>query len=298
VTDYLGQLVQRGRQPDNVIQPRLSSRFEPPRQARVETPTLGMSVERESPQGPTPADTPVDSVTESQRSEVPRGRSPRRGRVAGALSVDPEASVDQQPREERAASHVETRRIGARPIRIPGIEAGQPSRDAPVGRQEPRAAHTVETAATRRESEARALADPAPVPRVARMRKAPQIEEPTTRVAGRHSHDKPAIAETIAMQRDRRGEPRRPETTLEPRQIVKVVPRVGHETLRPPASKPIDLAAAEQSTGADAPTIHVTIGRVEIRASVAAPLSRKAQARPPAMSLEDYLKQRKGAARE
>jgi hypothetical protein len=42
----------------------------------------------------------------------------------------------------------------------------------------------------------------------------------------------------------------------------------------------------------------VTIGRVEIRAAVPAPAVRKAQSRPPAMSLEQYLKQRKGAARE
>jgi hypothetical protein len=42
----------------------------------------------------------------------------------------------------------------------------------------------------------------------------------------------------------------------------------------------------------------VTIGRVEIRASSPAPIPKKASPRPPALTLEQYLKQRKGASRE
>jgi hypothetical protein len=49
---------------------------------------------------------------------------------------------------------------------------------------------------------------------------------------------------------------------------------------------------------AESPTIHVTIGRVEIRAATAPPVPRRASPRPPAMSLEQYLKQRRGASRE
>jgi hypothetical protein len=54
----------------------------------------------------------------------------------------------------------------------------------------------------------------------------------------------------------------------------------------------------EQPAAAESQTIHVTIGRVEIRAAAAPPLPRKASPRPPAMSLEQYLKQRRGASRE
>ena len=48
-----------------------------------------------------------------------------------------------------------------------------------------------------------------------------------------------------------------------------------------------------------APTIKITIGRVDVRAIMpAAPAPRPAPARPsPALSLEDYLKQREGGRR-
>lgn len=45
----------------------------------------------------------------------------------------------------------------------------------------------------------------------------------------------------------------------------------------------------------DAPTIQVTIGRVEIRATVASTPARKTPTHRPAMSLDEYLKQRNGS---
>lgn len=45
----------------------------------------------------------------------------------------------------------------------------------------------------------------------------------------------------------------------------------------------------------DAPTIQVTIGRVEIRATIASTPIRKAPTHTPAMSLDEYLKQRNGS---
>jgi hypothetical protein len=48
----------------------------------------------------------------------------------------------------------------------------------------------------------------------------------------------------------------------------------------------------------EAPPIRVTIGRVEVRAIMAPPASPRAVRRPrPALSLEDYLKQREGGKR-
>lgn len=43
--------------------------------------------------------------------------------------------------------------------------------------------------------------------------------------------------------------------------------------------------------------VHVHIGRIEVRATVAAPPARKTPARSPTMSLDDYLKQRSGRPR-
>jgi hypothetical protein len=299
VADYLRQLVQRVRQPDDAIQPRLSSRFEPPWHAKVEAPTLAMPIGRESPQWSEPAETSIDSSTELPGFRDDREGRVRRGRLAGALSVDAGSSVDQQPTEEPAASHVEPRRKGTRPPRRRDPE-GPPSVDVPVPAQNPRAAHVTETVSARREVESRVVvrAAPVPGPLVAPIQRAPQIEQPANRIANRRSPDNPALPEAIAKEVHRRGAERRPETTLEPRQIVKVVPNVGLEALRPSAARATELPDAERSAGPDAPVIQVTIGRVEIRASVAAPVTRKPQARPPAMSLEEYLKQRKGAARE
>jgi hypothetical protein len=291
VADYLGQLVQRGRQPDNAIQPRLSSRFEPPRPATVDVPTVWMPVERESHPLFAPADPPVDSITESGSPQVHR-------RATGALSVDPGARVEEQSPEGPADSHVGSR-IGTRPARRRDPGAGPLSGDTPV-RRERREAHTVKPVRPRRERESPVAVRVAPVPgtSVAPIQTAPQIEQPANRAANRRWLDNPALPEPIAIKRHRRGAEPQPETTLEPRPIVKVAPNVGLEALRPSASRPAELPDAERSPAPDAPTIHVTIGRVEIRASVAAPVSRKPQARPPAMSLEEYLKQRKGATRE
>jgi hypothetical protein len=51
-------------------------------------------------------------------------------------------------------------------------------------------------------------------------------------------------------------------------------------------------------TRASAPAIHVTIGRVEVRAiQSAAPLPKPAKPKPPKLSLEDYLQKRDGGAR-
>jgi hypothetical protein len=52
-----------------------------------------------------------------------------------------------------------------------------------------------------------------------------------------------------------------------------------------------------QAPVSDEPTIQVTIGRVEIRATVAPAPARKPVPRPPAMSLDEYLKRRNEAPR-
>jgi hypothetical protein len=56
--------------------------------------------------------------------------------------------------------------------------------------------------------------------------------------------------------------------------------------------------AMERSDEATTPTIQVTIGRIEVRATVAAATpARKTPAKSPTMSLDEYLKQRNGGQR-
>lgn len=52
-----------------------------------------------------------------------------------------------------------------------------------------------------------------------------------------------------------------------------------------------------QATVSESPTVQVSIGRIEIRATASQAPSRKASARSPAMSLNEYLKQRNGGQR-
>lgn len=70
-----------------------------------------------------------------------------------------------------------------------------------------------------------------------------------------------------------------------------VVPHQVRLAPRPVSLPPIAPAASAKPSAA--PTIQVTIGRIEVRATPPAPATpRKAPSKPAAMSLEDYLKQR------
>lgn len=67
-------------------------------------------------------------------------------------------------------------------------------------------------------------------------------------------------------------------------------PQVTHA---PPAEQAAPPATKEASTQAAAPTIQVTIGRVEVRATpLPAPAPKRPRAKPPVMSLDEYLRQR------
>ena len=69
------------------------------------------------------------------------------------------------------------------------------------------------------------------------------------------------------------------------------------DVFRPAVTPAIALRDAGRALAADQPTIQVTIGRVEIRATVTPVTARKPAVRPPAMSLDEYLKRRNEAPR-
>lgn len=94
-------------------------------------------------------------------------------------------------------------------------------------------------------------------------------------------------------------------------------PSLAHNTVSPPtgasfssffparaettAPSQTHLSASKQyshhAAVSESPMIQVTIGRIEIRAAVASASARKTSVRSPAMSLDDYLKQRNGGRR-
>lgn len=75
--------------------------------------------------------------------------------------------------------------------------------------------------------------------------------------------------------------------------ILNVPPRESRETFAPLAGSGDVRHATERV--ANSPTIQVTIGRVEIRATVASAPTRKTPTHKQTMSLDDYLKQRNGS---
>lgn len=72
-------------------------------------------------------------------------------------------------------------------------------------------------------------------------------------------------------------------------------PIPGREIFKPLTEPTVPQLAAERVS--DAPTIQVTIGRVEIRATVESTPARKAPTKALAMSLDEYLRQRNGGRR-
>jgi hypothetical protein len=64
-------------------------------------------------------------------------------------------------------------------------------------------------------------------------------------------------------------------------------------------AEPVEETAPSQATAGQAPTIRVTIGRIEVRASVppAAPARQQPPRRQPALPLDEYLRRRNGGAR-
>lgn len=97
-------------------------------------------------------------------------------------------------------------------------------------------------------------------------------------------HARDDAAETHDLRRARRG--RESSGTIEPQ----------------PARRRARQAAADEVRRGPAqaqPTINVTIGRVEVRATPApAPAPRRAESASPRMSLDDYLRRRNGEVRE
>ena len=300
MADYLGQLVHRVRQPDDAIQPRLSSRFEAPWPAKVEAPSSGCPSDESRRSGPSQPRRRL-TAAESYRAHEPIGRI---GSGAAALParcrLTRERASDQRRRPEEPAALTR----GAT-----GGRAHGPPEDATQSRGRRRS-----TCLSERRIRAR-LTSPrpsAPGERSNRPRSCVRARAGTScpfhpKGASR-SRSQPTASRTGA----RRTIPALPNRCE--RETIGAAQSDGLKRARRRrsskwserrarglatfSSRPTEPPDAERSAGPDAPTIHVTIGRVEIRASVAAPVTRKPQVRPPAMSLEEYLKQRKGATRE
>lgn len=271
---FLGQLLQRALGETPGIAPRRASRFEP--DAGAPEPAIVESVET----APTPAILPL--------TPAPQAPAEPPGRIETRLM-------------ERA---VEPPEPGPHPPRPAAIATDRPAEPQPVRRAPAREPHP-EPLAPRREP-APAVAPqqsrvaPAPPPPIERHTETIVRETAETRVESRTIERR---LESLVRQIERTEEFR---TTLltpagplpapaaapphgpAPRTVI-----VPAETTRSAPRQPVLLEAPPGVPVA--PAVHVTIGRVEVRAAAQPSAHQKPRPREPRLNLEDYLRHREGA---
>jgi hypothetical protein len=267
MTDFLAGLLDRALQRAPVIERRRPSLFEP---------APGADARRQGEIWPS-----TEAVEESESVAMPEVPKPRR-RPAG--DREPERGRLEAADLPRAAAAVS--RIFPRREDHPELSV-QPERRI----AEPAAAAPIERIVTLVEREVEQPRPPVqPAPRVQENAAVPLA---------------PAPASVRRMDRSDGG-PLREEAGSRPPQFSPVVPPPARPVVvtpliqpaarRAPAPRP--LPAIVQRERSSPPTIQVTIGRIEVRASSAPAVpSRAARPSGPKLDLDDYLKARSGGSR-
>jgi hypothetical protein len=221
----------------------------------------------------------VDMIgVRAERSSDDAQAAPAHDAVAAASSEKPTAPVACAPDKDRAAESIATtkketttpdrrerpapRKIFAAPelavVAFAHESEANPSRDAPRAERQPTSA-------------AASIALIGHQPEKERTGEAVvEIEPEITKPPGRHRRAPPKIF---------------------PAQEIQLVQPKPASIRRIPSPQPPDLPAPERS-------IHVTIGRVEVRATLPTPVrSQPPRASAPIMSLDEYLRERAGGSR-
>jgi hypothetical protein len=280
MSDYLGNLVTRTISQATVVRPQLPSLFEP----SIASGQVRSQLEfEEAFSEPPPA---------TQQNEA-AARNP-------ASNPTPHQSVLGEPESERIAHRTGTSRLNLAPtqsvVRDPKPMAPRVSRPKAIRRASGNADPSPEDivpgpASKRRESRSVPVQVEANVEPVA-----PELRKNDSRAGQRESSSRRARASETPTSVSQLSTPDyppknpslvRPAATVQKiRAVESVIPAIRSFPQFPPAAKP-----------ASAPTINVTIGRVEIRAT--SPVPPPQRARPKSanvLSLEDYLRQRASGA--
>lgn len=316
MSDYLSNVVARGLNLREVIRPRLAGLFEPPAGAggTVAEPPLGI----ENRKAPAVLDNATAGATLPDRLEPnqpvahpPRGRSPAAPPPA-AHPPSPITSSDALPGDiPGTPGHRRVQGQGGlrRPLVIEGSEVvnpgsringaagrsvpgrlpkGQPANDSPRPALNP-VAERVEVEHPNEPEQAlppvvtgdtRATRDPSTAPTRGRPPKRSTQHVLVERPAARAEPSPPTIG---------RVEP----TLTRAAHTVMVQPHVA-SYVNPAVPASIEPLDAPQP----APTIQVTIGRIEVRATPPSALPQSKRLTPPVMSLDEYLSQRAREGRD
>jgi hypothetical protein len=296
VSDFLRNLVERSLAPSGAVRPQLLSIFEPPPAnggeffGGNENPELAAVGKHQDPSAQV---TPVQPLRYPTTSEPPKPFIAPLSK-AGLTSADPAPDtprVDLPGKEPRvahmserygAADATERNEEGAArsDLRNPSLVRPQMS---PSGKQPSALSSEQHTTADVAKTDEQAAAPPPLLPAEKTPGTSKSIfRDPTENRAHRVRAEK--IIEMIAGERGPNREPT----------LSRDVPAISR---RPPSPRP--FASRQQSRNpAVAPSINVTIGRIEVRATPPPPArSQPARASAPITSLDEYLRQRAGGDR-
>ncbi len=297
MSDYLSRLAARLADPAAALKPRLPGRFESLPVSRPSLDLEGADVARTdevaatplAPRGTPPlSPAPAPAADEPRPEPSPRSPSPLEGDVG--LPPQPPPTADDRPpgprRAPRAAQAAETMpEANPAPIPRPPALFSLPSRAAEVAPTEPPPA--MPTSVTPRRVEEMAEPDTGRLaPLVPRVPVAPRPGPADSNEPLEGPTRQPTVAEA-AIAADTVAQPAQPPLMPPPAYLTPAPPQT-------PAGSPAVPSPPQP------PVIRVTIGRIEVRAvtppPIAPPAPRPAP-RPPSLSLDDYLKERRGGRR-
>jgi hypothetical protein len=317
VSDYIGNLVAKNLNPRTVLQPRLASHFEPL------TPLASLASERQFDDTPFDEAVLQDEATQAarrpaemevmQRPASVNAQPPPENLPAQNASPTIRDTYRRQVRRSepdeqhaplvRPSPHIAVPDVAPPPDALIAARRLNPAR-SPSEMQRDQAKQADETA----DMAQQISAHPEPHERPAQDRRqviqpAPPIEKVVTRARQPdHTTDAPDqsisepveryVIETVHRQPAiMPGTP--PVVPHDGRQVSEPLRESPPKTILQPAITVSRLAPPVEPPQPASPTIHVTIGRIEVRATSGPPAPRQRPA-PAVMSLDDYLKRREG----
>ncbi len=272
MSDYLGNLVARFSAPTAVIKPRLPSLFE---SSRLFESILPAEVDRE-----VQTVAPESSLPRVDTLAVPPMTSMHADRIPGSVRSEPPSEKESSQRTPEFPEVAPVRRP------LPRTEEPAFAQPAAVQSERPMEARAVVRPVFREKNE------PTPAPIVAGtvpvISSPPVVPPPLPRTI----RPVPRPVENVSGQI---RESARLEAKIEPSDFSRrpADSRAQAVTVRP-AVAPLQNLSPKllPSVASQAPEIHVTIGRVEVRASALPVASRVRRTDSPVLNLQDYLRGR------
>jgi len=308
MSGLLSRLIQRSLSPPSGVRPRLGSVFEPA-----------------TPSPETMRDAAIDTLatdrtnrTGTQRQRNAEPDVARHSAKMPLIAVAPTDVGPRQPAIERASHPVP---LPPPATRDPIADAEQPPGSETLTQAQPRRKHTPIGNAAERRTTPEAMPRHFDATPTAALRHADVSDSTTATQVRRVGPEKKPSAlpqpssaqarvEAAPRPRDRATHP----SVLEPRTDASApetprdhahdaspapAPTQAQAILKPrlPYPEPVAQSAQPSASLPTEPTVHVTIGRVEIRAVAAAATPTRAAPPKPALSLSDYLQRRDGGRR-